>query len=103
MKLRPLVIYIAFLLPGLQSCNAPEGHGRVIVVQPFLDFSIASSKKVFEELKLVNPNTILRKPIPLPLSSYNPERGRYRADSIINYLKQFGSADTVIIGLTGQD
>jgi archaemetzincin len=45
----------------------------------------------------------LRAAIPLPTAAFYSPRNRYRADSIINYLNGFGSADTVIIGLTGKD
>ncbi|HTE00041.1 MAG TPA: hypothetical protein VK668_12185 [Mucilaginibacter sp.] len=54
-------------------------------------------------MKQINSKTILRKSIPLPLTSFSPPKNRYRADSIINYLNHFGSADTVIIGLTNKD
>ncbi|MBD1363898.1 Zn-dependent protease [Mucilaginibacter sp. ZT4R22] len=54
-------------------------------------------------MKKVNPKAILRSAIPLPAKAYYPPRGRYRADSLISYLDNFGSADTVIIGLTDQD
>jgi archaemetzincin len=54
-------------------------------------------------LKKLNLKTILKSAIPLPAKAYYQPRGRYRADSLISYLDNFGSADTVIIGLTNND
>ncbi len=75
----------------------------MIVVQPFTDLPASQAKGVYDKLKEINPNTLLRKPIALPVSAFYPQKNRYRADSIINNLNRFGSADTVIIGLTGKD
>ena len=76
---------------------------RVIIIQPFSDFSPALSANVFTQLKAINENTILRTAIPLPAQSYYPSRNRYRADTIIRYLSYFGSIDSVVIGLTYED
>ena len=35
--------------------------------------------------------------------AWYPARDRYRADSLIRYLGRFGSADTILIGLTNKD
>lgn len=88
----------------LASCNPslPPAN-RVFVIQPFTDKPFNQVNLVYKKLKGINPKTILRKPVPLPKSAWYSPRNRYRADSIINYLDHFGSADTVIIGLTSKD
>ncbi len=84
------------------SCGSPSAK-RVIIVQPFADFPPSIATIVYNNIKEINPHTILKKAISLPRFAYYPKRNRYRADSIINYLNNFGSADTIIIGLTGKD
>ena len=54
-------------------------------------------------VKKINPKTFIRKAIPLPESTFNAARNRYRADSIINYLNRFGTTDMVVIGITTKD
>jgi archaemetzincin len=76
---------------------------RVIVIQPFNDFSPSLTKIVYERLKEINLNTILRTPLPIPAKAFYPLRNRYREDSLMSYLNQFGSSDTVIIGMTSKD
>lgn len=76
---------------------------KVIVVQPFADISPAKETLIYASIKKVNPNTFLRKNLPLPLMAFYPARDRYRADSLIRYLRRFGSADTIVIGLTSKD
>ena len=98
-----LFIFITLLISA-PACNPPTAtSNRVVVVQPFTDLPDSQAKEVYEKLKEINRKTILRKAIALPASAFYPQRNRYRADSIINYLNRSGSADTVIIGLTGKD
>ncbi|MFI5161579.1 MAG: hypothetical protein ACHQHN_09895 [Sphingobacteriales bacterium] len=98
-----LLIFVT-LLVSVSSCDPslPPAN-RVFIVQPFTDIPSSQAKEIYEKLKEFNPNTILRKAISLPANAFYPQRNRYRADSIINYLNRFGSADTVIIGLTSND
>ena len=103
---RPLSIIFTVVL---FSCNdhlkvsTADKHRRVIIIQPFNDFSPTLSQYVFTALKTINPNTVLRVSIPLPVQSFNAARNRYRADTIIRFLSKFGNIDTVIIGLTSKD
>jgi archaemetzincin len=97
-----LIIFIVLLLSA--SCrNSLPPANRVFVVQPFSGFPATQSEVIYSMLKKVNPKTIIRKAIPSPTAAFYPQRNRYRADSIINYLNHFASADTVIIGLTDKD
>lgn len=104
MKLKLFFLFIILICIGFFAYHKFYKHShKVIVIQPFDDFSQELSKTVLKQLQTINSNTILRKSIPLPKSCYYPKRNRYRADKLIRYLKQFGSTDTVIIGLTSKD
>jgi archaemetzincin len=104
MKPSSFLFIFIILLISVSSCNPslPPAN-RVFVIQPFTDLPALQAKEIYEKLKEINPKTILRKAIALPANSFYPQRNRYRADSIINYLNRFGKADTVIIGLTSKD
>lgn len=73
------------------------------MVQPFEDMPATLSQRVFDQLKKIHPRIILRDEIQLPCAAFHKPRNRYRADSLIHYLKKFGNADTVIIALTTHD
>ena len=104
MNLSRIIIYFAIFLSTSFSCQQiTQANNSVIVIQPFNDFTPELTNSVFAKLKEINPNTILRTPIQLPKKAYYPPRNRYRADSLIKYLSNFVSADTVVIGLTNKD
>jgi archaemetzincin len=96
-----LVIGLAILMGSCGLYLPPAS--RVFVIQPFSDMPTGQTNLIYKKMKDISPKTILRNAIPLPLSAYYSQRNRYCADSIINYLDHFGSADTVIIGLTTKD
>jgi archaemetzincin len=104
MKPGPFLFFLIALAISIAACNSslPPAN-RVFVVQPFADLPASQAKAVYDMLKKINPKTILRTAIPLPANAFYPQRKRYRADSIINYLNRSGGADTVIIGLTSKD
>ncbi|MES2703965.1 MAG: Zn-dependent protease [Bacteroidota bacterium] len=74
-----------------------------VLIQPFDDISPQQVKQVFNEVKLLHPNTILAAPIKLPPGSYYQPRGRYRADSIIKWLSARTPAGHTTIALTSKD
>ncbi len=93
-----------FFLLHICACS-PNGanENRVIIIQPLGNFSGPHAQAVLQEIRKINPNTILRKSIPLPASAYYKHRNRYRADSLLHYLKRYGNEDSVVIGLTEKD
>jgi len=104
MKPGSFLPFLVALLISVSSCNPSLPPANwVFVVQPFTDLPSSQAKQIYEMLKEINPKTILRKAIALPATAFYQQRNRYRADSIINYLNRFASADTVIIGLTSKD
>jgi archaemetzincin len=98
---------IIFLFLAL-SCKNEKSESsnksqKVIVIQPLGDFKIEKAKKVFTEIKTINPNVVLRTNIPFPVKSFYSPRNRYRADSIIKRLKNNIGIDSVIVGLSHFD
>ncbi|MBE8727028.1 Zn-dependent protease [Flavobacterium hungaricum] len=92
----------------LVSCTNKKSENsiqaqKVIVIQPLGNFSLNQAKRVFSEIKAVNPNVVLRKNIDFPKGSYYKPRNRYRADSIIKNLKNNIDKDSVIVGLSEFD
>jgi archaemetzincin len=84
---------------NINSLNKP----RAIIIQPFNDLSASQIEITYNQLKAINPNIVLRKPMLLPASAFYGKRNRYRADLLIRYLKNFGTTDTVVIGMTSKD
>ncbi len=94
-------IFIGFVFSACK--NSMVHKDRVIIVQPFDDFPPSLSEKVSHQLKQIHTEVMLREAIALPVPAYYKERNRYRADSLIRYLKQYASPGTVVIGLTTKD
>jgi len=103
MNINRITIIFSFILTTSVSCQHITHANRAIAIQPFNDFMPTLTKSVFTKLKEISPNTILRTPLQLPTKSFYPPKNRYRADLLIKYLSDFGSADTVVIGLTNKD
>jgi archaemetzincin len=97
----PLLLTLALPLAACKPSLPPANP--VFIIQPFKDVPISEINTVYQRLKSINPNTEVRRAISLPAACWYSLRNRYRADSIINYLSRFGTADTVIIGLTAKD
>jgi archaemetzincin len=97
-------LFIIILANYYQSCDevvAPKN--RVVVIQPLGEVNAAIVNTVYEKIRHHHSYVILKKTIALPASTYYPLHKRYRADKLIDFLKQFGSLDTVIVGLTMSD
>jgi archaemetzincin len=103
MNINRITIIFTIFLSTSFSCQQITQANSVIVIQPFNDFTPELTNSVYAKLKEINPNTILKTPLQLPIKAYYPPRNRYRADSLIKYLSNFGSADTVVIGMTNKD
>ena len=80
-----------------------KSNQKVIVIQPLGGFKAEEAKKVFVEIKTINPNVVLRSSISFPENSFYKPRNRYRADSIIKSLKNTIGEDSVIVGLSHSD
>lgn len=101
--MKSIILSICLLFTFLSCKNKNNEQAKVIVIQPLGDFSNKHIKAIYDSLKSINPNTILRKSETLPQNAYYKPRNRYRADSLLKFLRQFSAPDTVVIGLTYKD
>ena len=74
-----------------------------ILIQPFEDIKPQQLSEISENIKKIYPNVKVLEPIKFPKSSYYKPRSRYRADSIIKFLKLRTPENSVTIGLTNKD
>ena len=101
--MKSILLSICIIFTFLSCNNSNKENAKVIVIQPLGDFSNKHIKAIQDSLKNINPHTILRQSESLPQNAYFKPRNRYRADSLLKYLKQFSGPDTVVIGLTYKD
>jgi archaemetzincin len=106
--MRWLFALIAFFL--LSCHNKQDGSPffanktqTKIYIQPFSDLPSTYTSYVVSELKKFYPDITLLKPVSLPQQSWYKPRNRYRADSLIYWLKNKAKNGEVIIGLTSKD
>ncbi len=97
--LRILVFIAALTLVG---CNY-QNPNRVLIIQPFRDMPSQQVHTLAKSLAPYFKTIVLKSPIDLPGAAFYPARNRYKADVLIKYLKQFGTKDTVVLGITGKD
>jgi archaemetzincin len=112
--MRVLLIFL-FAASLLNSCsNEPAvkidkikqiitGKKIKILIQPFSDLPEARAKYVFTEVTKKWPDTRLLPAIELPSIAYYKPRNRYRADILINWLKQRIVRRQFIAGITSKD
>ncbi len=101
---RPLIILLSIFLFG---CNDPmviqENTPIIIDMQPFNDMTPKQVTFIYNELIKIYPHIEVKKTIALPGTAFYSKRNRYRADSLIRYLKASTPKGHVTIGLTNKD
>jgi len=75
----------------------------IIEVQPFSDIPDSLVNYVFMNVKKLCPYVMLNTSLSLPQNAYYKPRDRYKADSLLNYLKINLKKGHVVIGLTSKD
>ena len=107
MKLR---IALIFFLANISFCCKQSQPGKeisddylIIDIQPFSGISPAKVLLVSQQLKEIYPHINIKPAINLPPAAYFPGRNRYRADSILRYLKDLTPKGHVCLGLTVKD
>ena len=99
--LKNLLFLFIILLTG--SCQLQDPAKKVVVMQPFDDMPQKHVQEIYRRINPVYDTVIIRKAIPLPALAYTAPRNRYRADSLIRFLKNRVGKDTLIMGLTSKD
>lgn len=97
------LITIILLALGLYACNTAPKGSRVVVVQPFGLFSAAEAKTIVAQISALGAEVVLRDNLPIPKSFYYSPRNRYRADSLIRFLKTQVGRDSIIVGILNED
>ena len=99
LKLLLLFVSVAFIT----SCSFLDKNKNILILQPFSGISQQHVQHVYEKFKPVYDTVIINPAIPLPEQAYYSPRNRYRAKSLLDFLKTRVGRDTTIIGLTGKD
>jgi archaemetzincin len=102
-KTRRWLVAIVIIYLG---CSAPSNRQVapvIIDIQPFAGFSREMTNQVSNQIKEVYPHVIVLPELPLPPSAFYAPRNRFRADSIIKFLKDKTAKGHVSIGLTHKD
>ena len=103
---------ILFFLIILNSCSEnssfkPLSDNKkepiIIDIQPFDGIPESDVRFVHEELKRIFPNIQINRSIPLPAHAFYRKRARYRADTLIQFMRAFTPDGHVTIGLTHKD
>jgi archaemetzincin len=76
---------------------------KLVIVQPIGKTDSKFVSNCLEELKKVIPRVALNETLPMPKNAYYSPGKRYRADTLINWLKGKVGKDEIIIGITQQD
>jgi archaemetzincin len=96
-------LFFAAVCPGCNSLPEKKLVPVKIVIQPFMDMPEKNVDFLRGELMKLYPYVEVRKAIALPSSAYYGKRKRYRADSLIRYLKDRTHEGQITIGLTNKD
>jgi archaemetzincin len=75
----------------------------IVHLQPFEEVPQTMIILVKERLEEMHLPVVVMPSIPLPKSCFYAPRNRYRADSLIRYLKKRSVTDEVIMGITDND
>lgn len=100
--------YILLILLVI-SCEKSEENlvkneeAVTVLVQPFKDINPKQLTEISEGIKKNYPKIKILEPIDFPENSYYEPRNRYRADSIIKFLKFRTPKNSVTLGLTNKD
>lgn len=76
---------------------------KTIVIQPFEDVPASYIKHVEQAIKKQYRKVLIQAPIALPHEAYCRPNNRYRADSIIAFLRTRNPDNVVTIGITSKD
>jgi len=87
----------------VMGCNNHSARHRVLVLQPFADFSLAEARQLAQQIAPFHDQIRVNKPLPFRASAWVPARARYRADTLLRQLNSLHGRDTLVVGLTHTD
>lgn len=80
-----------------------NGEEITILIQPFEDVKPKQLAEISENIRKIYPKIKILEPIDFPKNTFNQPRNRYRADSIIKYLRTKTPNNSVTLALTNKD
>lgn len=105
--MRWLLVSACFIFLGCYSCdNLPllsKTPPKKVHLQPLDDGSRAYTSYILSEVKKIYPDVILHEPIAMPRHAWYSPKKRYRADSLIVWLKNRMKKGEVVVGITTKD
>ncbi len=94
---------LIFSCEKLKDNAVKNGEEITILIQPFEDVKPKQLTEISENIRKIYPKIKILKPIKFPQNTYYEPRNRYRADSIIKYLRTKTPNNCVTLALTNKD
>lgn len=94
---------LIFSCEKLKDNAVKNGEEITILIQPFEDVKPKQLAEISENIRKIYPKIKILKPIKFPQNTYYEPRNRYRADSIIKYLRTKTPNNCVTLALTNKD
>jgi archaemetzincin len=109
MKNLAKIVFCFTLFSLIFSCekskdNAVKNKQKItILIQPFEDVKPKQLAEISENIRKIYPRIKILRPIDFPENAFYQPRNRYRADSIIKYLRTKTPENCVTLALTNKD
>ena len=84
-------------------CDLKSEEEITILIQPFEDVKPKQLEEISENIRKIYPKIKILEPIDFPKNAFYQPRNRYRADSIIKYLRTKTPDNSVTLALTNKD
>ena len=97
-------LFLSLLIAGCTDQTKTWKNDHVTIdIQPFSGFSKEMTKKVADQIREIYPYVNINAEIPLPAAAFYPPRNRFRADTLIRFLRNSTLPGHITIGLTNKD
>ena len=109
MKNLAKIVFCFTLFSLIFSCEKSKdnavknGEEITILIQPFEDVKPKQLAEISENIRKIYPKIKILEPIDFPKNAFYQPRNRYRADSIIKYLRTKTPDNSVTLALTNKD
>ena len=99
------IIFISLIFSCEKSKDNAVKNGEeiTILIQPFEDVKPKQLAEISENIRKIYPKIKILEPIDFPKNAFYQPRNRYRADSIIKYLRTKTPNNCVTLALTNKD
>ena len=109
MKNLAKIVFCFTLFSLIFSCEKSKdnavknGEEITILIQPFEDVKPKQLAEISENIREIYPKIKILEPVDFPKNAFYQPRNRYRADSIIKYLRTKTPNNCVTLALTNKD